>query len=213
MKATEQNGDATTLRWAGRLLSSDDLRRHLNGHRELILAPRAIITPLAADELRTRGVQIRREETKTSPTKPSRLGVAQERPDSAVESAIRALDRDGLSLTPLQGCTGPTCDWARALAECIAKGTCEAGVLFCVDPALVCCVANKVIGVRAAAVSSVVQSARALTNLGANLLAVETPGRTFFEIRQILKNLAAATLTCPPGVACTLKELETHAHR
>ena len=47
----------------------------------------------------------------------------------------------------------------------------------------------------------------------ANLLVVEMPGRTFFEIRQILRTLYAAVAACPEGVACTLRELDGHAHR
>ena len=46
------SANANVLRWPGRLLTAEDLRRHLNGHDELILPPSAIITPLAAEELR-----------------------------------------------------------------------------------------------------------------------------------------------------------------
>ena len=88
------------------------------------------------------------------------------------------------------------------------------GVVFCDDPGLVCCVANKVPGLRAVAVTTVAQAARATLTLGANLLAVEMPGRTFFEMRQILRCLCGAESTaCPAGVACTLRELDGHAHR
>lgn len=211
MKRAEQNGSGEVLRWAGRLLSSDDLRRHLNGHRELVLPTRAIITPLAVEELRNRGVQVRREEPANT-TKKDRIGVAQERPDPAVNSAVQALGREGIDIESLEGCSGPACDWARKLAECIAKGECQAGVLFCGDAGLVCCVANKVRGVRAASATGVLQAAKLLSSLGANLLAVEMPGRTFFEVRQILRNVAQANARCPDGVACTLEELE-HAHR
>jgi hypothetical protein len=217
MKGTEQNGqtDAGVLRWAGHLLSSDDLRRHLNGHRALIVPTRAIITPLASDELRSRGVRILREEPKSSQAKPgtAKVGVAQEKPDGMVQAALKALEREGLHFASLQGCPGPTCDWAKALAECVARGDCHTSVIFCADPGLVCCVANKLAGLRAAAVSSVSQAARAMLTVGANLLAVEMPGRTFFEVRQIMRNLATSPTACPAGVACTLKELETHAHR
>jgi hypothetical protein len=50
--------------------------------------------------------------------------------------------------------------------------------------------------------------------LGANLIAVEVPGRTFFEVRQIVRTLCqAGTPVCPAGVSCTLTELDGHAHR
>ena len=42
-------------------------------------------------------------------------------------------------------------------------------------------------------VATVAQAARATLTLGANLLVVEMPGRTFFEVRQMLRTAAAAT--------------------
>jgi len=62
-------------------------------------------------------------------------------------------------------------------------------------------------------VSTIAQAARATLTLGANLLAVEMPGRTYFEMRQMIRILCGAnTPDCPPGVACTLEEME-RAHR
>jgi ribose 5-phosphate isomerase RpiB len=85
-------------------------------------------------------------------------------------------------------------------------------VLFCRDACLACCVANKVPGVRAAAVWTVGQATRALDQLGANLLAVEMADRTYFECKELLR-LCCAGSACPPGVACILQELDGHAHR
>ena len=86
-------------------------------------------------------------------------------------------------------------------------------VLFCQDAALDCCLANKG-GLRAAAVSNAVQAGRALKAMGANLIVVEVPGRTFFEIRQILRTAAGAGApVCPPEVARFILEIEGHAHR
>jgi ribose 5-phosphate isomerase RpiB len=96
----------------------------------------------------------------------------------------------------------------------VARGECRGGVVFCPDPALVCCVANKVPGLRAAAVLTVAQAVRAAHSLGANLLAVEMPGRTFHEVRQILRVVCESGGTaCPDGVGCVLRELDGHAHR
>lgn len=205
------HANADVLRWAGRLLSSDDLRRHWRGQREVVVPAQAIITPLASEELRTNGVHTRREDS-SAKSSAKKVGVAEDRPNALVQAALKALERDGIELARMPGCPGPTCDWARGLAECIASGTCLGGAVFCSDPGLVCCVANKVVGLRAAAVCTVPQAARALLTFGANLLAIEMPGRTYFEIRQILRNLSTAVIDCPNDVACTLKELE-HAHR
>jgi hypothetical protein len=213
------NGQATTasdvLHWPGRVLAEEDVRTRLNGHREVVLAPRAIITPLAAEQLRARKIRIIREERRAeSAERRAGWGYAQEMPNALVQSAVRALERDGILLDELQSAgSAVPCRWAKALAECIARGECQGGVVFCSDPGLVCCVSNKLAGLRAVAVANIAQTSRAALTLSANLIAVEMPGRTYFELVQILRILCSAASACPDGVACTLKELDGHAHR
>ena len=206
------NANGQALRWTGRVLAYDDVRRRLNGHGELILSPSTIVTPLAEDQLREQGVRIIRETAKPQAAKPA-WGVAQERAHPLIDSAVRSLEREGVALRPLPACDGLDCRWAQAIGACVQRGDCCGGVIFCGDPGLICCVANKTTGVRAVAVTTVSQAARATLTLGANVLAVEMPGRTFFEIRQILRTLCLTTAACPPDVACTLQELDGHAHR
>jgi hypothetical protein len=206
------NENGRALRWTGRVLAFDDVRRRLNGHGELILSPSTIVTPLAEEQLREQGVRIVRETAKPQAAQPM-WGVAQERPHPFIESAVRSLEREGVALRPLPACEGSVCRWAQAIGACVQRGECCGGVIFCGDPGLVGCVANKTVGVRAVAATTVSQVARATLTLGANLVAVEMPGRTFFEIRQILRTLCLTATTCPPDVACTLQELDGHAHR
>jgi ribose 5-phosphate isomerase RpiB len=207
--------DANVLCWPGRVLAAEDLRRSLNGQREVVLLPGTVVTPLAWEQLRTIGVSIKRQPAEGPVAPPSRWGFAQERPHPTVRSAVQALEREGLAFKELGApAEAETCRWARAVAECVARGECPGGVLFCQDPGLACCVSNKFTGLRAVPVVTVAQAARATLTLGANLLAVEMPGRTFFEVRQILRILCTAgEPVCPAGVACTLKELDGHAHR
>jgi hypothetical protein len=206
--------DAPVLHWPRRVLAADDLRRALNGHREVVVPLQAVITPLAAEELRANGIRITRRDAEGQPRAGRRWGHAQERPYPLVRSAVQAAERDGAVVMELPANGGSPARWARAVAECVASGQCCGGVLFCDDPGLVCCVANKVTGLRAVPVATVAQAARATLTLGANLLAVEMPGRTFFELRQILRLLCCGGgPACPPGVACTLQELDGHAHR
>ena len=142
------------LCWPKRLLSADDLRRHLTSQRELLLLPRTVITPLAADELKAKGIQVtwQTSKAKETPTKQGAWCYAQEKPDAAIVAAMQALDRDGITLTKLDGTE------ARAIAETIIAAH-VGGIVFCGDPATVCCIANKIAGVRAAAILSAVQIA------------------------------------------------------
>src|SRR5947208_16661610 len=116
-------------------------------------------------------------------------GMAQDRPYPMVQLVLQALARAAAPVRVLSAsCAGPECEWAKSVAECVARGDCWGGVVFCEDPGLVCCVANKVPGLRAAAVATVAQAARATRTLGVNVLAVEMPGRRFFEVRPILRH-------------------------
>jgi Ribose/Galactose Isomerase len=203
------------LRWTSQVVSARDLRQALNGHRELVLPARAVITPLAAEQLRANGIRISRRALEEPPSSNTHWGLAQERPHVLVRSAVQALQREGVLLRELEPPeTSSPAAWARAVADCIARGECQGGVVFCEDAGLLCCVANKVAGLRAALANTVTQAARATLTLGANLLAVEMPGRTFFEVRQIIRTCCSkAAPACPAGVACTLQELDGHAHR
>lgn len=210
--------DGAVLCWPKRLLSAEDLRRHLNGQREIQLTPRTIVTPLAADELRARGVRISWQDAKPAAAalapQAGHWGYALERAEPTVAAAVLALERDGVTLMSLNPAAPSASAWARAVAECVARGECAGGVLFCGDPALACCVANKVAGLRAVAVLTPAQAARARSGLNANLLAVEMPGRTFFELRQILRAICKPSASaCSVELAATLKELDGHAHR
>ena len=129
-----------------------------------------------------------------------------------LEVALRSVSRNGSRPEPLPECNGDACGWVRQVAECLRNGRCRAGVLFCSDAGLACCVANKVPGVRAAAVWTVAQAVRAMERLGANLLVVEMVDRTYFECREMLR-LCQSGAPCPDGVACVLRELDGHAHR
>jgi hypothetical protein len=198
------------LSWPKRLLSADDLRRNLTSQRELLLLPRTVVTPLAADELRAKGVCIRWQTPSQATATPTQATwfYAQEKIDATICSAINAMEREGIALTPFE--IGPAA-WERKFAEAILAV--HGGIAFCGDPATVCCIANKIAGMRAASVVNHSQVLRAQKNLGANLFAIEWPGRTFFEVRQMLRTIATHDPKCLDDVANLLQEVDGHAHR
>jgi hypothetical protein len=142
-------------------------------------------------------------------------GVAVEgRPAPMLQVALGAACRNGSAPQLLPSCNGEACSWVREVAQCLQTGQCRTAVLFCQDAQIACCVANKVAGVRAAAVWTVTQAHRAVEQLGANLLVVEMAGRTFFEFKEMLRLCHNGTgPACPARVACVLQELDGHAHR
>jgi len=146
---------------------------------------------------------------------PAQWGCSVEgKPSAMLQAALLSVRRNGSSPQSLPACEGQTCDWAREMAECLRRGTCKAALVFCDDPGLACCVANKIPGVRAVAVLTVEQARLAIARLGANLLAVQQAGRTYFECRELMRLCEqCVSAVCPDRVACILKELDSHAHR
>src|SRR5262249_30283931 len=131
------------LHWQGQVVSAEGLRRSLNGHQQLVIPAKAVITPLAAEHLRANGISITRETAKPEARRRSTWGFGQDRPQLVVKSAVHALERDGLRLQELPPPDDSSpCRWAHAVARCIAQGQCRGGVIFCQDAELLCCVAN-----------------------------------------------------------------------
>jgi hypothetical protein len=135
------------------------------------------------------------------------------KPTTMLAVALESHRRQRTEPQHLPDCNGEPCVWVRDVAACVAAGDCSVGILFCADPGLACCVANKVPGVRAVAVGSVGEAVRALRSLGANLLAVEMAQRTYYECREMLRLCQNNAPACPPALACVLQELDGHAHR
>jgi ribose 5-phosphate isomerase RpiB len=211
---SESNGNGAALHWPGRVVTAEALQRGLHGHREILVPPAAVITPLAEEQLRAGGVRVTRQAPTQQTNRLATWGYTHDVAHPLIDSAVQSLAREGIALEALprlhQDEVG---DWAKQVAACVGAGQCCGSVVFCGDPGLFCCVVNKVPGLRAVPVVTVFQAARATLTVGANVLAVEMPGRTFFEIRQILRALCnGCGPCCPPGIACTLRELDGHAH-
>ena len=149
---------------------------------------------------------------RVTPLVVSRWAYGQDRPFAMVGAAVQTLARSGEAWNPLHA-AGSAIAWVATVAELVSNGEYDGIVLFCEDPAMAALVANQTPGVRAAAVSTVNQAARATLTIAANLLAVEMPGRTFFEIRHILHLLRESRLGCPAELASVLSEREHDANR
>lgn len=210
----ERRGAEHVLHWPGRVVTAEALQSRLNGHREIVLPVDAVVTPLAEEQLRHSGVKAIRQAPRQMQSRLTAWGYGQDAAHPLIDTAVSALAREGVTVERLPALKeDAVCSWAKEVAACVAAGQCCGGVIFCRDPGLCCCVANKVPGLRAVPVTTILQAVRATMSVGANLLAVEMPGRTFFEIRQILRLVCTGSEPgCPSIVACTLQELDGHAH-
>jgi len=173
-------------RYDGRILAAEHLPRRLTGVTRVVVRPGTIVTQLAREDLSQRGITIGQE----SPAAPAAATAA---PGSGIWVGS---DRDypvlSLALSLAGGTTGETHSGdSAALAAEAGRWRRDnpdgAVVIFTAKPELAAWEAGKASGSPAAAVCGVPQASRAMATLGKPILAVEMPGRTAYEIRQILR--------------------------
>lgn len=204
------------MMWTGKLLTLEDLRPYLASLRELTVGPKTIVSPLVIDELKHRKIAIHRDGLATKKqdaiTRKNGIGYAIEGADSIAASAVKALEKEGISLVSWTPKGNHLAGWAWSLGL-LVKEQGRTGAAFVSDPCLVSCIAGKVAGVRAAQVMSGKQASKAVEAFGANLLIVETGTRTFHEVKQILKAAVIANPTSGVDIERIFKEVDGHAHR
>lgn len=168
-----------------------------SGTREVRVAPGTVVTPLARDELKRRGVAVRwvsRSEVEPV-SRRGEWGFVVEG-EGGVLSALRRTWLDGTE--PWRELSA-LAEAARWVVESDERGA----VVVTDDSAVAVWRANQVAGVRAASAESSAAVARAVSGLGVNLLAIEPTGKPLPLLRQLAATFRAAGA---PRVPSTLFE-------
>lgn len=179
-----------------KVVSLADVTGRLQGVKRVVAPRGAVFTPAARDEMRKHGVTVASAVTapKTVAARKILIGVA----ESAYEPAslVAALTGEGIGVErlPKVGLTSVVDE----LSEQLLKNG-ERGLLITPHTAVAACMANRHHGVRAVVGSTSVATAAAVTAVGANLLIVDTTGRSLFELRGMARQLVQAAGTCPPA--------------
>jgi hypothetical protein len=176
------------------VLTEASLVERVDGHRVIVIGRRTVLTPTARDFLRKREIAF------------TRLGdaVATSRSNGHADRlAIVAVESNVVASTVV------AMGWREARTNCWEQATRDAVealrsgmhgvVVFTDQDAAVGCLANRNRDVRAAIVDDAhgVRAAREM--IGPNLLVVDPLGKTFVEMRGILREFAAGSTTPPTG--------------
>jgi ribose 5-phosphate isomerase RpiB len=183
---TGQQSEAASF-WPARLVTRGELVKRLDGLQVLRVAPDAVVTPAARDYLRERGVRLE-VGVATSGVLGQRLvlGVAECRFEPA--NLVQSLKQQGIEIEQLakSGLTSVIDE----LADQVVRGG-KWGVLVTGESAAALCLANRMMGVRAALGSSVAGVRSALVSIGANLLVLEPEGQGIFMLRQMVREFCS----------------------
>ena len=159
--------------------------------REIRLAPGTVVTPLAREFAKQRGIAIRIVSVAWT-RKAGEWGFAIDDPSGSSSALRRALldDREGWQEVP-----------AAEIAPWVGAAGSRGAVFVTPESSLAVWAAHQHLEVRAAAVIDAESVARAIRHLGASLLVVEPAGQTIHSLRQICSTFRrAGAPTPPPGL-------------
>jgi len=168
------------------VITEDLLAEKASGAGTLLITQGAVITPSGRDWLRKHDVTWKRvNETKESARKSLwRLIVAT--PSEAIDKLNDEVTRWGWTVDCVSGSEEAAVCGVTSLNE-----NTEGVVILTSEPERVACRANRHPHIRAASVAQVADIVRVKQQLGVNLIAVCPDDRGFFELRNMMKTLAA----------------------
>ncbi len=189
---------AGQLTVAARVVTMSELIGRLEGLRQLVVLPEAIVTPAVRDELRRRNVQLLRAAPARSPQRGAlRLVlIVSGKPLDAAPLA-EALGRDGVAVEHR------TMDCLIAATDLLAAEVVKPdtlGVLATPHWAAALCLANRRPGVRAVLGLDVPAAAAATAAVGANLLVIDPDGGTMFQWKQMASEFCRGGIRGCPAV-------------
>lgn len=165
----------------------------------LRFGPKSLLTPSARDWLRARNVSWSREAgTSTNATTASsttrRLLI------STVTPTVRAVQSTLSRELPGWGCDliGKATEVVETATRLLATAEAELVIAFSDRAELIACYANRLPKIRAAVVSSIETLTAMAKSLGANLIVIDPNGRSYIELRNILRTCAALGRPQPP---------------
>ena len=184
----------------------EELRR---AGSEIRLAKDSLLTPAARDWLKEHSLPVTWEESGAGGAGRSLAvvmdsGLAEMRPIRAMLERAGGLAE---VIEPTGGRTGLP-GATRRLCGKIVRHEAARGVIFAQDAALAVCLASKHRGVRAALGGSVPMVEEACRQLAINVLVIEYPRQTTWQIRQMIERLMRGPTAPPAETAAMLEAIE-----
>lgn len=173
------NGRAVDLVFADRLFSLRLAETLPPDVRSIKIAPGTVMTPMARDFLKRRGVVVRlASAAEIAPTAQGEWAFALDASSGQLQALQRAFLEDSRTWTELDPSLDELTTWIRG-------GEGRGAFLVAVDPALIVWRACRVPGVRAASAAEPADARSAARSLGANLVIVDPTDKSISWIRQI----------------------------
>lgn len=183
------NSQRSTLNLYENVITADLLAENSGGKSAVEVSSRAIVTPSARDWLKQNRIELTRgtnAKASLNQQKSNWLLVVQTAGE-AVEAVLEDAGRSGAI-----GSHRETASDAVSAAKVVVAAVDRGGkcVVFSAEPEIVACLANRSEKVRAAVVADAATVDRVKSGLDGNAFVVDPTGRSFFELRNLLRRIA-----------------------
>ena len=173
------------------VITAEVLERQLNGSREIAIGPKSVLTPSARDFLRSRNIKWTRQTTHRANAAAAcqwKAIVVRSMPGVAAVLDDVVGSGDAGWQHELVGCSSEAVSTAvSALCRADAAGV----VVFAADVQSIACRANRNHHVRAGVVADVQAVETVRRSMGANLIGIDPNGKSYFELRNMLRAVTA----------------------
>jgi len=179
---------------------------HRDGH-ELRLPADSLLTPAARDWMKDHPVPVAWEDEADGT---GQLAVVMDPSRQELRLMRTMLDRQGglaEVIEPESGRNGMVAA-TRQLCGAVAGGRVAKGVLFVQDGALPVCLANKHRGIRAALGLNVPTVEDACREIGINVLVLEYPTLTTYQMKQMIDRLREGAASAPAETSAAIAAIE-----
>jgi hypothetical protein len=192
--ASSETNNRQPAELADSIITADVLAEKAAGRKKVAVGARAIVTPSARDWLRHNNVELIQGATATSP---GVMASAEMRSDKLVitHSASQTIDRvledagrqsnGGWHQNSVESAE----DAARKAIGELRRESSRVIVVLTSEPEVVACLANRNEKVKAAVVADAAAVARVKSGLDGNVFVIDPAGRSFFELRNILRRV------------------------
>jgi hypothetical protein len=177
------------------VVTAETLEQRVNGHRHIAVGRRTVLTPSALDYLRTAGIGWTRGASAQVPGPAGTWAAIVSRATAAVEKLLN--DTAGSPGPWRRELVGTPQEAARRATSSICRGEACGAIVFAECPEVVACLANRNTSIRAAVILDPAGVTSAIRSLGGNVFCVAPDGRSYFELRNLLRSVIAGGV---PGV-------------
>ena len=194
------SASSTVIELLGPIITADLLDQSLKAGQSLRIGRNSILTPSARDWLNSKRMSWTRQDKSgnTSGGPRAKWQIILQTVTPTVRSLHEGLRRlsDGWKIELV----GQPLEAAKLATNLVATAECDGVVVFTEQAELIACQANRNERVRAAVMQNSKQWEHVMQTLSANVVCISPIGRTFIELRNLLRDCAGTRPRTPTGM-------------